>query len=101
MYIPNPELLVLFASPLVVGFGYVKHISEVELKVAYSYMIGIFMPSALYFFIWLIAGLQFNLADWAIINIIVFTVGIAYRFSDKVKLKEEMPVQSTSVQAKV
>ena len=75
MYIPNLELIILFITPLAVGFGYTVRISEKSLKIAYAYMLGIFIPSTIYFLIWLITGLKFNLEYWGIINIAVFVIG--------------------------
>ena len=78
MYIPNLELIILFITPLAVGFGYTVGISEKSLKIAYAYMLGIFIPSTIYFLIWLITGLKFNLEYWGIINIAVFVIGFIY-----------------------
>ena len=75
MYIPSLELIGLFLMPLAVGFGYTVGISEKSLKIAYAYMLGIFIPSTIYFLIWLITGLKFNLEYWGIINIAVFVIG--------------------------
>ena len=77
MYIPNLELLTLFLTPLAVGFGYTAGISEKSLKLAYAYMLGIFIPSTIYFLVWLVTGLKFNLLAWIAINAIVFTIGLA------------------------
>jgi positive regulator of sigma E activity len=71
-------LIILFITPLAVGFGYTVGISEKSLKIAYAYMLGIFIPSTIYFLIWLITGLKFNLEYWGIINIAVFVIGFIY-----------------------
>lgn len=78
MYLPSITLIALFIIPLVVGSGYVLQIKENALKLAYAYAIGIFIPSTLYFVVWLISGLNFNLIDWAIINIVVGVGGLIY-----------------------
>ena len=78
MYIPSAELFGLFVLPLIVGIGYAYKVKPIELAVAYSYIIGIFVPSAVYFFAWLIFGVQFSLIYWITINVIVFLGGLFY-----------------------
>ena len=77
MYILNLELIGVFLMPLAVGFGYTAGISEKSLKIAYAYMLGIFIPSTIYFLIWLITGLKFNLLAWVGINVGVMLFGLA------------------------
>ena len=90
MYIPNLELIGLFLMPLVVGFGYTVGISEKSLKIAYAYMLGIFMPSTIYFLIWLITGLKFNLLAWVGINVGVMLFGIFFMATEIIYRKGKL-----------
>ena len=83
MYIPSLELFGLFLLPLITGAGYVYKVKPIELAIAYSYTIGIFVPSAVYFFLWLIFGVQFSLIYWITINVIVFVGGLFYSLTIK------------------
>ena len=91
MYIPNLELIILFITPLAVGFGYTAGINEKSLKIAYAYMLGIFIPSTIYFLIWLITGLKFNLEYWGIINIAVLVIGFFIAWFYWKFLPKELP----------
>jgi len=88
MYIPSLELFGLFILPLIIGIGYVSKVKPIELAVAYSYIIGIFIPSIIYFFVWLIFNVQFSLIYWITINAVVFVGGLFYSLIIKSEFNE-------------
>ena len=72
------EEFALFLMPLAVGLPYVIKIKEVPLKLAFSYLFGVFVPSSIYFIVWLVAGLKFELFYWALINLFVLIFGVVW-----------------------